>query len=61
MSLRDYFAARALLVIGPIAATGENEKNMPKEAQGKMRAKWISEQCYFMADAMLAEREKEKK
>jgi len=51
MSLRDYFAARAI----PMAA--ECEANAPTGARGETTYQGIAERCYLLADAMLAARE----
>ena len=56
ITLRDYFAAKAmvsLIKLGPStnALTDGNEKNLTY-------AEWIAKKSYYMAAAMLAEREK---
>jgi hypothetical protein len=53
MTLRDYFAAHALIMAGVYNVVGEKE-NFGSAALGKE----IAETAYQLADAMLAAREK---
>jgi hypothetical protein len=54
MSLRDYFAAKALMSLLPLFATG----TLGLKAGGKVTEDHIAEQSYAFADAMLVERSK---
>lgn len=56
MSLRDYFAAAALQLIGGLYASDEWEiKADPHKTFGQQ----VAEQAYLLADAMLAERKRD--
>jgi len=59
MTLRDYFAAKALPSILMAEAYGCNYQpaNRPNTPHGTYAAYWASE-AYIIADAMLKEREK---
>ncbi|MEM9645415.1 MAG: hypothetical protein AAF989_10500 [Planctomycetota bacterium] len=52
MTLRDYFAAKALM--GSIAYSGQNAMSLGSDNSRKVAAEW----CYEMADVMLAARSK---
>ena len=57
MNLRDYFAAKAMQGMIGIIANGGNIVDSDL-ADGSSMAEIIAEQSYFIADAMLAKREK---
>lgn len=52
MSLRDYFAAKAMQALTPICTQDTLARGRPYE-------EYIAEKSYLMADAMLAERERD--
>lgn len=51
MSLRDYFAAKALIVIAP---QGDKIRDLKGSESS---SKYVARLCYQMADAMLAARD----
>jgi len=58
MTLRDYFAAKAMAAMAPLKWDAAYSQNDRGRGQPEADARWVAIAAYRYADAMLAERAK---